>query len=77
VIVDTLEITRRRRCGQVPSERLASGQQIFRAWGPPDNQEGSGIVRWTYAMANGGLAQVFPLGNDRFRVGCIHRRYVD
>ena len=30
---------------------------------------GSGIVRWTYAMADGGIGQVFPEG-DGLRVSC-------
>jgi hypothetical protein len=72
VILDTLDTTHRRRCGQLrPGARR--GAEIARAWGPPDNEIGSGMVRFTYAMADGGFAQVFPVGNDRFMVGCWRR----
>jgi hypothetical protein len=74
VILDDLQVTRRRRCSQVPNGRGRSGRRIFEAWGPPDNEIGSGLVRWTYEMADGGLAQVFPEGNDRYLVGCSSGR---
>lgn len=72
ILLDTLAITHRRRCNQLRrGERR--GAEIARAWGPPDNEVGSGMVRFTYAMADGGLAQVFPVGNDRYMVGCSRR----
>jgi hypothetical protein len=70
VLLDNLDITRRRRCDQVPSGDGRTGRQLARAWGPPDNEVGSGMVRWVYQMADGGLAQAFPTGDGRFMVGC-------
>ena len=58
-----------RRCDQLPLGRPIRGERVARAWGPPDNEVGSGIVRWSYAMADGGFGQVFPDG-DSVRVGC-------
>jgi hypothetical protein len=60
VIVDDLPITRTRRCEQLPLGRPIDPHRVAAAWGPPDNLVGSGIVRWTYSMADGGTAQVFP-----------------
>lgn len=62
MLLDTLQARRTRRCNQVPRGRPVRGAIVARAWGPPDNEVGSGILRWTYEMANGGDAQVFPHG---------------
>ena len=70
MLFDRLEITRRRRCDQVRSGRGRDGRRIAAAWGPPDNEVGSGLVRWSYAMADGGFAEVFPQGEGQFLVGC-------
>jgi hypothetical protein len=70
MLFNRLEVTRRRRCDQVRRGRGQDGRRIAAAWGPPDNQVGSGLVRWTYDMANGGFAQVFPEGKGRFLVTC-------
>jgi hypothetical protein len=77
IILNRLDITRHRSCGQVRSGRGRSGREIVRAWGPPDNQIGSGVVRWTYEMADGGFAQVFPMQSRRFLVRCAPGRRGD
>jgi len=77
VILDTLDITRRRRCDQLRRGRYNPAHRIVEAWGPPDNAIGSGIVRWTYGMADGGFAQVFPDRPGRFLVTCAPGRAAD
>ena len=72
-IVDTLETTRTRRCSDVPRRRRIPGATVAEAWGPPDNEVGSGIVRWTYKMAGGGGAQVFPQGRGQVMVACASK----
>jgi hypothetical protein len=72
-LFDTLRITRRRSCTQLPRGRWISGNRVTRAWGPPDNLVGSGIVRWTYALADGGTGVVLPDSFPhprRVKVGC-------
>jgi hypothetical protein len=70
LIFDNMEITRRRRCSQLGRRSRQRGRSIAYAWGPPDNQSGSGLVRWTYDMADGGFAQVFPESSGLFTVAC-------
>ncbi|HEX8525527.1 hypothetical protein [Allosphingosinicella sp.] len=70
ILFDSLEITKHRSCGQLRRGHRETGARIAAAWGPPDNEAGSGIVRWGYRMADGGHAQVFPLGGGRFMIGC-------
>lgn len=74
MLFDRLEITRRRRCDQVGRGRGQDGRRIAAAWGPPDNEVGSGLVRWAYNMADGGFAEVFPQSEGRFLVGCSSPR---
>jgi len=69
VIIDRLDLARRRSCDQLGERPRASARRIAETWGPPDNEVGSGIVRWTYAMADGGIGQVFP-ERDGLRVSC-------
>lgn len=71
VIADDLPIVRNRRCDQVPLGRRIPSERVARAWGPPDNEFGFGIVRWVYDMADGGLGQVFPDG--RYVTVTCHR----
>ncbi|HVQ09976.1 MAG TPA: hypothetical protein VMS43_16235 [Allosphingosinicella sp.] len=70
VILDSLAITKNRRCNQLRLGDGISGATIFRRWGPPDNVIGSGIARYIYAMADGGLGQVFFSERGRFVVSC-------
>ena len=74
MLFDVLEITRRRRCDQVGRGREQEGRRIAAAWGPPDNEVGSGLVRFSYNMADGGFAEVFPESEGRFLVSCSSPR---
>lgn len=60
VLFDPLDMTGRRRCDQLAEARRYSASEIYAAWGSPDTSYGSGIERWAYVMADGGLANVYP-----------------
>jgi hypothetical protein len=53
VLLNNLEITRRRRMDQLDFLRPLSAKDVYAAWGPPDSAWGSGLARWEYALADG------------------------
>jgi len=70
VILNDLEVTKRRNCRGLRRDGRETAERISRKWGPPDNQIASGIVRWTYRMADGGSAEVVPLTHRELLVAC-------
>jgi hypothetical protein len=53
VLFNELEITKRRRPGQLDFSRPLNAADVAAAWGPPDSEAGSGIQYWLYRMADG------------------------
>lgn len=53
VLFNALEITKRRRPGQLDFSRRLSVADVAAVWGPPDSEMGSGIQYWVYHMADG------------------------
>ena len=53
VLFNALEITKRRRLGQLDFSRRLSVADVAAVWGPPDSEAGSGIQYWVYQMADG------------------------
>src|SRR5687768_5590973 len=47
-IIDGLQESLRRSCRQLPTQGTVDPALVVARWGPPDNEVGSGIVRWSY-----------------------------
>lgn len=68
-IIEGLQQSLRRHCRELPTEGPVDPGLIVARWGPPDNEVGSGIVRYSYLMADGGHGQAFPTA-EGVRVTC-------
>jgi hypothetical protein len=71
VLFNELAVTKSRRCDQIDFNAAVTARQVNAVWGPPDGFAGSGIVRWTYTLANGSTASVVFSGEKVVAVeGC-------
>lgn len=66
VLVNTLEITRRRSLAQLDFTRALGAAEVDAAWGPPDSVAGSGIEHWLYTMADGSVHTLAFYGDQVF-----------
>ena len=62
VLFDGLRPAVQRRGEQLPCGRELSPAEVYSAWGPPDDEGGSGIAYWGYEMADGSWSSLVFFG---------------
>lgn len=69
ILYDRLARTKNRSCADIKKSGMTA-DELFRIWGPPDGNFGSGVDRWLYQLKNNGGEASVAFSNGIADISC-------